>query len=345
MAVSVAIFAYSFAILVLSVDTKTLEYHESGNINYEVCLKPNSYFVDACQPSGKQYVASLINNLKLNLNYNFRTDDTVKYNYSYDVLAKLVATESGDDGKILYENEEVIKPSQNVADQSGQSFNIRENVDIDYGKYNNLITAFRSDYGLTIESSVTITLNVKVEARHDDFSEPLTTNQKIALKIPLSERTINVTVQSDQLNNSGKVEEKSHNFVKNWAFVITAGASGVIFLAVLVLSIVIFIRRESRRTVYEKTLGHILHEYNQLIVEVEHIPHTPKDKLVEVADFDELLDARDTIQQPILHLKIGDDRSLFVIEDRGMVYTYALSSKSLGGRKEKTRGKKTPAFE
>ncbi|MDR0398073.1 MAG: DUF5305 domain-containing protein [Candidatus Nomurabacteria bacterium] len=329
LAVSVAVFAYSFAVLVLNVDARTLAYHESGNIDYQVCLKPNSYFTESCQPSKKQYVASLIDSLKAELNYSFQADDSVEYEYTYDIVAKLLATEPNDSKKILYEDEEVLKPSRTIQNQSGRGFSIHENIDVDYGKYNNLVNAFRSDYGLTIEASVDVVLNVKVRATYDGFSQPIETRQAVALKIPLSERTINIMVESDQLNRDGTIEEKVRDLSKNLLFVIAAGVSGLVFLIVLALSITILVRRKAKRTTYEKTLGHILHEYNQIIVNVEHMPQTSRDKLIEVTDFNELLDARDTIQQPILHLRIGDDRSVFAIEDQGMVYAYVLSAKSL----------------
>jgi hypothetical protein len=329
MAVSAAVFAYAVSVLVLDVDVRRLNYRENGNVNYQVCLKPNSYFADECQPAGKQYVASLIDNLKTEFNYSFQTDEVVKYDYDYDISAKLTATELGNSGKILYENEEVILPTKSVKQQKAQDFNIKEAVALDYGKYNNLITAFRSDYGLTIEANVTVKLNIEVHATHDDFTQTFNTNQQVALKIPLSERTINVTLESDKMVNNGSLEEKVHDLQKNIAFVVVAILSGGLFVIILISSLIIFIHREARRSVYEKALGHILHEYNQLIVDVTHMPHVPRDKVVEVASFDELLNARDTIQQPILHLPIGDDRSLFAIEDQGTVYAYVLSAKSL----------------
>jgi hypothetical protein len=273
-------------------------------------------------------------------------DESAKYEYSYDITAKLVASESGAEGKLLYEDEEIILPSKTVSGQTGQDFAINEAVEVDYDKYNGLITAFRQDYGLTIESSVTYSLNVYVTAKHDNFAESLETIQAVALKIPLSERTINVSVDSDKLDNSGALEEKSHNLGKNWPYVVVAAAAGLIFIIDLILSLTIFWRREAHRTTYEKTLAHILHEYNQLIVEVERMPHAARDHVVEVASFDDLLDARDTIQQPILHLEIADDRSLFAIEDDGMIYAYALSAKALNkdkkeGRSAKKRAAKT----
>jgi hypothetical protein len=342
MAASAAVLAYCLAVMILNVDIKTLAYHETGDVNYQVCLKPNNYFADACQPAGKQYVASLIDRLETELNYSFQIDDTVKYDYTYDISSKLIATESNDSDKILYENEDVILPSKTVSQQTGQSFNLNEKIEIDYDKYNSLITAFRADYGLTIEANLIISLNVKVKATSDGFSERLDVSQQVALKVPLSERTINVTVEADQLSNNGQMEEKTHNLARNLLFVAGAGASGLVFVVVLGLSVVIFIRRENGRSTYEKQLGRILHEYNQLIVAVEHLPEIPRSKLIEVSDFDELLNARDTIQQPILHLTISDDSSLFAIEDGSVAYVFALSAKTLAA-KEKTHAKSKTA--
>ncbi|MDR1196952.1 MAG: DUF5305 domain-containing protein [Candidatus Nomurabacteria bacterium] len=338
MAVSAVVFAYAFACLILNVDVRQVGYNESGRADYEVCLIPNSYFTDACQPAGKQYVASLIDNVKSRFEYSFRADETLRYSYDYDITARLVATESGESSKVLYENEEVILPNKTVAEQTGQSLSVREDIAIDYGKYNNLITAFRSDYGLTIDSYVVVTLNVKVHASHEAFAAPLDLDEKVALKIPLSERTINVEMESDQLNNTGAMEETAPNLAKNLIYIVLAVAGLAVFVVDLVTSIIILVRRESRRSVYEKELRAIAHEYSQLIVEVEHVPEIPRSKVVEVKSFDELLDARDTIQQPILHLTVSESRSLFIIEDQGMAYVYALSDK-LSARQDKSKKK------
>jgi hypothetical protein len=328
MAVSAALFAFCMASLVLNVDVRRLDYHESGNVDYSVCLIANNYFNDECQPAGKQYVASLINSVDAEFEYNFRADENLEYAYEYDITAKLVATESGDSDKVLYENDEVILPSQKFDGQTGQNFAVREKVSIDYGKYNNLITAFRSDYGLTINANVTVAMNVKIQGQPAQFVHPLQVRQAVALKIPLSERTINVEIKSDQLTNDGALEETAPNFAKNFLFVILGLVAGVVFGIDSVTSVIILIRREAKRSVYEKELGRIMHEYSQLIVEVEHVPEIPRNKVIQVKNFDELLDARDTIQQPILHLEVGESRDMFIIEDQGMAYVYVLSAKS-----------------
>ncbi|MDR1300688.1 MAG: DUF5305 domain-containing protein [Candidatus Nomurabacteria bacterium] len=339
MAVSAVVFAYAFACLVLNMDVRRVGYHESGRADYEVCLIPNSYFSDTCQLAGKQYVASLIDNVKSSFEYSWRADETLQYDYNYDITARLVATESGQSSKVLYENEEVILPTKTVAEQTGQSLSVRENVAIDYSKYNDLITAFRSDYGLTIDSYMVVTMNIKVHATHSDFSAPLDVDEKVALKIPLSERTINVEMQSDQLTNSGVMEETAPNLAKNLIYIALAVVGLAVFVLDLIASMIILIRRESRRTVYEKELRAIIHEYSQLIVEVEHVPEVSRSKVIEVKSFDELLDARDTIQQPILHLTVSENRSMFIIEDQGMAYSYTLTDKKPTIKRKKSNKK------
>jgi hypothetical protein len=331
MAAAAAAFAYGLASLILNVDVRTLGFNESGQVDYQVCLKPNNYFVDQCQPAGTQYVASLIDHIKADFEYKFQIDQSVDYSYSYDITSRLVATESGDSGKVLYESQEVILPEQRLERQAGQNFAVKETLELDYGKYNNLITAFRSDYGLTINSYLVVSLNVHIRGQAAEFSQELAVDDSVGLTVPLSERTINVNMQSNDLASGGELEEKTANPIKNLGYIVLSLASLGVFAAAAVTSVLLWRRREAGRSAYEKALQRIMKEYNQLIVETERVPQVPRDKVVEVKDFDGLLDARDTIQQPILHLAVGEDRSLFIIEDQGVAYVYTLS-----GRKPKS---------
>ncbi|MDR2063609.1 MAG: DUF5305 domain-containing protein [Candidatus Nomurabacteria bacterium] len=322
--VSAAGFAYAGACILINVDEKKLGYHETGKVDYTVCLKPNDFFVDACQPASKQYVASLIDHLQTRFAYDFRADSDVQYDYRYRMFTRLVATEVNNPEKVLYENEEVILPEKSAEGQTGQGVTIDEKVQLNYGKYNDLVMAFRTEYGLTLEAYVVVGLNVELDAKHADFRSAIHTSEQIALKIPLSERTINVSMQSDELNRVAHVTDKSRDFGKNWGFVALAGGSGLVFLAVAAISLTIWVQRYRHCSWYEKKLRAILREYNQLIVEVENLPKLPKSQTIEVASFEELLDAHDTILRPILHLQTDEDNSLFVIEDGEMAYVYAL---------------------
>jgi hypothetical protein len=338
MATAALVLAFATGCLILNVEVQKLEYHESGNVDYEVCLKPNQYFADACQPAGKQYVASLIKNIAARFRYDFEVGESLNYQYDYEITAQLVAQDGNEKGKVLYDNTEVLVPKQAIEAAEGEGFRLEQAVEIDYGKYNSLITAFRADYGLTLKANLIVTMAVTTAGTHVDFPDPLHTSQKIALDIPLSERTINVALDSDRLNNTGSLEKQTHGLLRSLPYLVLLGVSGVTFAVVLGWSIIIFARREAGRSEFEKELGQILHEYNQLIVEVEHVPEIPRQRLIQVHGFDELLDARETIQKPILHLPITDDRSLFMIDDDGTGYVYLLGNQK-AGRKERENGK------
>jgi hypothetical protein len=324
MTIFAAIFAYSFATLILNVETQTLNYTEEGAADYEVCLKENTYFADECQPSGKQYVASLIKNIRVQLHYGFEAAIDVDYQYNYSITAKVIATDGDSDDRVLYESEEVLAPTRKL-DGRESEFVIDEDVDIDYGKYNSLITSFRSDYGLMLRANVIVTLNVNLVGQADGFTEEIKSDQKIALNIPLSERTINVSLDSEELHSENNLEEKTYDLTKNLPWIIAADISAVVSLSTLIMSIIIFALRESRRSDYDKELSRIMKEYDQAIVEVDRLPKTPTDRVVEVGDFNELLNVHDTIEKPIIYKELVPSHcSVFMIEDGETVYIYVI---------------------
>ena len=325
MAVFAAIFAYSFATLVLDVEKKSFNYQQSGVANYKVCLKENTYFTDECQPAGKQYIASLIKDVKTDFRYSFRADEKVDYQYNYDIVVRVTATDGDSTDKVLYESEDTLMTSQAVH-KTGSEFAIDEAVDIDYGKYNRLITQFRSDYGLTLKANVAVTLNVHFSMRADGFHEQIQNSEAITLNIPLSERTINVSLESDEINTNDGIEERTRDFNKSLPWIIAADISATAFLSIMIISIVIFVFRESRRSDYDKEVSHILREYGQIIVEVDHLPRASSENAVEVGDFGELLNVHDTIEKPIIYKEVSEGHcSVFMIEDSETDYTYIVS--------------------
>jgi cbb3-type cytochrome oxidase subunit 3 len=258
------------------------------------------------------------------LRYSFQAKTNVNYQYDYDVTAKVIATDGDSTDKVLYESEEVLVPAKRLSGNTGEFF-INESINIDYGKYNSLITAFRSDYGLTLKANVIVTLNVHLVGEADGFAEVIKSDQRVALNIPLSERTINVSLNSDEINNEGSLEEKARDFAKNLPWIIVADISAIVFLSILIISIVIFVFRESRRSDYDKELSHIMKEYGQIIVKVDRLPETPAGHVVEVGDFDELLNVHDTVEKPIIYKELVQNHcSIFMIEDSETVYTYII---------------------
>jgi trehalose-6-phosphate synthase len=93
------------------------------------------------------------------------------------------------------------------------------------------------------------------------------------------------------------------------------------------MSVTIFAVRESRRSDYEKKLKHILREYEQIVVEVDRLPKV-EGEVVEVNDFEELVNVHDTVEKPIIYKEVAEGHcSVFMIEDGEVVYSYAVGAR------------------
>ncbi len=84
--------------------------------------------------------------------------------------------------------------------------------------------------------------------------------------------------------------------------------------------------KDADLTEYEKELRRILTEYDRVIVEANSKKISLINKeLVEVKSFLELVDVRDTIEKPIVHLTINEDKSEFYVQDEKIVYKFTMS--------------------
>ncbi|MDR0956029.1 MAG: DUF5305 domain-containing protein [Candidatus Nomurabacteria bacterium] len=307
---------------------EAVDYSENGSAGYDVCLKPNNYFADRCQAQGKQYIASIINTVKAKFNYTFHSSAAVDSTYSYRIDGRVTATDSddgGDDAKTLYDDTTNLLPTKTAEANGLTHFSIADQITINYDKYNDLINQFRSDYALTLKAQLDLIMHIDISSNF--AGETKTISRDLKVSIPLSQRTINVGIDTAGVDSTGQILHKSRAPILTLIYVAMMSAGGVGLLIVLIISLVLLGKRESARSDYEVELDKILHSYNQLIVDAERIPNIPDANTVKVDSFDELLDARDTIQRPIIHIKLSPSKSLFAIEDGKMAYCYLLEGK------------------
>ena len=81
----------------------------------------------------------------------------------------------------------------------------------------------------------------------------------------------------------------------------------------------------NRQSNYEKRLTEILTDYDRIIVEARggYTSNTEK-KVIKVPNFEELLDARDMLNKPIIFSKVNNIKSEFIVEDDNKLYKYVL---------------------
>lgn len=311
--------------------TVTLSYKENSNINYLVYLKTNPFYTEPYLPKGMQYIASLIDYVDVNFNYNFKMNEQMKYDYYYYIEANIQVFDKDNPTNVIFERKTKLVDNKIYTDQDGLAFSIDENLKINYGEYNDLIREFKTSYNINADSNVTLTMYVYVEGEHEYLDNPIRTHNAMNLVIPLSENQVDIAMDYQEINNSDEIEETSTKGTLSNFFL---GAS-VFVLGLVFISLVDLIRYVlkgiTRKTPYQKKIKAILREYERVVVEVTNSSALSCDtNFIELKTFDELLDVSDRLEQPILFFEIvKNQRSQFIVRKDNDTYFFIVNAEDL----------------
>lgn len=194
---------------------ENLIFNEHGNVSYSVCLNNNDFFEDNCLNSNMSYVASLIKNIPLSFSYRFKSNKNgVIENIDYEIVAKLVISNSESSAK-YYEKEYVLldKTHEEIKNTEKEYF-LNKKIDIDYEYYNEIANKFKSEYGVDAQSYLEVYLitDSSVNSTYD-----LPTSGRISVQIPLSQRAIEIKLDTQGINKiqDQVITTKYFNIV-NW---------------------------------------------------------------------------------------------------------------------------------
>lgn len=304
-------------------ETKKLEIEESSKVDYLVYLKENDYFDEKYLPAGKQYIASLIDYIDTRFVYTFDTDKAIDYDYSYDIIGTLIAHEKGDESRVLYEKDYTLKDTTRKSVEDVNSFTINDSVKINYDYYNQIISSFKGEYSLSLDSYLRIKLIVRVTAKYDEFENPVMKQETLEMKIPLTEQTIKVGMEYKDVNQITHAEEENHLEITNIVFFFFFWVSILLDIFITLAFVRSYEEEKKAKGHYLVELEKIQKHYDRAIVETTILPDIEGKQVVEVERFEELLDARENVEKPILHFK-KNDYSVFLIVDANIVYKFIL---------------------
>lgn len=302
-------------------DEKNINFQEKGNVNYKVQLKENDFYENTTQDENMSYVSSLIDKININFNYNFLIDEKIDFDIEYEIVGKLIIEDSENKSN-YYEKEYKLEEAKKENNNYTNHYSVNKSVDIDYDYYNDIANTFRSKYGI----SATSYLEVYFKSTRKVNNHTLKDNENITLKIPLSQRAINIKLDKSKFNEN-KVEKISEKDVKV-KNIYTLILSIIIFIVdlFLIIYLILFINKTTvKKSKYEKELNKILKEYDRFIGNVKRLPNFEGYKKIELNSFQELLDVRDNINKVIMYYEIVKRRkSMFYIIDNNDLYLYIL---------------------
>ena len=308
-------------------------YTQKDSVYYKVYLNENDFYDQEYLEMNKAYVASLIKYIDVDFNYSFNIAKITNMDFNYKIIGELVIENNGGTKRYL-EKEYTLLESTKKKLENANSLIIQENLKIDYDYYNKLANTFRSTYGVDTNSYLNVYLEV-VSKTSDDLDYSISEKNKIPLKIPLSERAIEINFDSNNKDITKYVVptgEVQFNFkyliIEVILFIITA-----IFFIKFIKYIFIVNNKNNK---YDKYINKILKEYDRLVVETDNAIDMSKYNIIEVKKFSELLDVRDNLKVPILYLNtIKHEEGIFYIKNEDDVYLLVIKNGDLINKSKK----------
>lgn len=302
-----------------------LHYDEKSDLDYKVYLKENDYF-GPYLGKGNQYIASLINYIEADFNYEFSLMEDIDYSYYYYIESTLDIVDNND--KKLYQKVDTIVPKETIYDTVDNSFKINKTVNLDYNYYNSIANTFIKRYNLTgVSSKLTLQLHIGIKGNCSSFNSNIKDDAVISMSLPLTTNTVNVDMSYVLNNGTNKLIECSDESYLNVSL-LTFGI--VLLITSIALSLRTIIYAKNTRncyTLYNKGLKNIFNNYGQYISKIQSELSYNKFQIVLVEEFEDLFEIRNSSSSPILFCQEqSKTRSAFIVPtNSGLVYIYYYS--------------------
>ncbi len=318
-----------------------IKYNENSQIDYKVYLKENDFYDKNYLEKGKGYIASLIDSISTNFTYNIKFSEEISYKYSYRIAVEVDVQDGKNDSNIYHFTENLVE--HNLSSNTG-NLEINEDIVIKYENYNNIISRFKEIYDL---SNTDCTLNAYLYVNIQDIDKSNTTSlvdKKVSsLAIPLTLNTVSIDIGNNIITNNHNQFELSKAENNEWILAVSA-----IFLMISAVYVIILVRyiekTKTAQMVYEKEIKSILSNYDSYIQKINGTYDIGTSQVLKIETFNDMLEIRDTLKQPILMLENeAKDGSFFIIPaTNSIIYTYALRVVDI---KAKMDGKEIPTYD
>lgn len=301
-----------------------VNYSENSNIDYKVYLKENNFFKENYLGKNNEYIASLINYINATFKYEMALDNKdADFTYKYKINAEVNV--KGKNNSLYNFNEELLETKEEKVTNQDK-VTIEENINIDYNHFNDIVKSFVNTYGLNdSENTLTISMYVDIIGSCTDFKEDASNEKVISLIIPLTTKTMAVELSSDLVESKDNIIVCSQN--KNvFMFIIIVIASLINSIFYIVTMIKYIIKSRTAEDIYQKELKKILNNYHSYIQKINNNIDLNNYQLLKVDNFTDMLEIRDTLNQPILMVENVEKKSVFFIipSSTNILYMYTI---------------------
>lgn len=273
-------------------------YNIKQNIDYNVSLFNNSYIDTNTLGENETYISDLVKQININYKYDFSGSKLTPLTYTYNVKAIINGEYSIDEeeSKVWTKEYQLIKETTNTINDK-TSINIKQPINIDFNYYNNVVSDFRKELKLPITASLNIVFSIKVTGNEEN--QIINDQKEMILNIPLNQQAFKITEKLEETYANNIVPKLDKTPAVNYRKLIAG-----IVLSITAIFIFILLFREifniPRKNKYTSKLNKILKEYGDVIVEIINPVNEEDMNIVEVKNFNEMIDLEEELRVPIM---------------------------------------------
>lgn len=305
-------------------------YKLNKNTDYSVTLDKNNFYATETLEKDKIYISDLVKDINVNFkaDYSINTNADIYYNYTITntIYVKYANTINSSD-KTLWSKEYTLKTSELEKSLNSSTFCIDDSITINFEDYRKQAQNFRFTYNVPVESYMELQLNLNYDTDIAKTGERKQEKSIISLKIPLLQDVFTIEENYQKLDTQTSIENTNIEAKTNKVTIII----GIAIISASLVGLLYIIRKEMKLNIknnYTVALNRILKSYGDIVAEVVSPVDTDYMKIIDVKNFDQLLDIEEEIRMPILFYEtIPGEEGEFVILYDNIVYRYIISGK------------------
>ena len=313
-------------------ETPLYSYVANKKGDYQVLLKENNIYQEQVLESGKYYASKSIDKYMLNFEYNFKvegregTKEEIKVaeqkekiediDYKYNITAQIEGTvpNSDDEKKEIWTRNYILV--EDVTNKTTQdNFTVKENVDIKYDDYNDLVREYENKYGISIEANLKVKFNIYYEIKFEN-KDVENVEDYIELDISLTDSVSNVEKNYEEITQKDIFSTNKKNI-----YYLISTITGVMAILLMIINK----NKQTPEREYNRKINNILKNYGELIVTVSNKPNTEDYIVMNIKKLEDLIDLAEQNKTNIIHYEAVKDKNnaFYVYIDR-LVYVYLL---------------------
>ena len=327
---SILLLAHSFNLF----EKTEITYKENNEMHYTVLLKENNLLEEKEMTSNLNYIANLIDTVKVNYIYEFTPEELIKGTYNYNVTATVNIVDQIT-GELYYTKDYILVDS--IKEHILKSkLEINNTIDIDYDYFKDIAYKTLSYYGTNAKANLNVSFNINKELETNAFKKN-NLNDKVTsnLVIPLTNEETNIKFQSNNYNKENTLyyveeyDEKDDNYLLYSIVLIVCAVYSAYRLTKLLKALKV---KENK---YDKKLIYIKRKHNKIIVDVETMPDFTEYNVTKISRFNELVDVRNSYKDPIRFYEVTPHTKChFYIIHKNEIFLYTLKDVDLDKKKD-----------